>query len=355
MRQRGLSLIELMISMALGLVIVLAAITLLTGQSQQLRDQVQKTILQENGRISLDLIGAHIRLAGFYGTMDEGDGLTNTASQALAAGTGCTDFVGNNPNTVSQDPRFAATHPNNQAQDLVIREYTTVAEVAATYSCIPNSDVAVTSAILEIRSVDGVPVTPSAGASPPNDGYYVQASPGGGQLFFGNTDYDALVAGFQDSVYTDGVTPVEVMRWEPAVYYVKPCATVGGNCTGTAGTPVLARQRLMVPSIGAAPRMAEEILIEGVEHIEYMAGIADAGQIDRFVPIDDVPDWDNVLAIRVAVVVRELVAHDNPQTLNATVTLPSGAVWNCGSSTTDACDHDRTLYTGTFNIRNRLL
>lgn len=354
MNQRGLSLIELIISLLLGSLIVLAAMTLLSSQSAQLRDQVQKTTLQESGRISLDLLGAHIRLAGFYGTMDEGDALVNTASQALAAGTGCQGVV-TQPNQVIQDPRFAATHNNNEARDLVVRQFNLVTEAVAAYDCINTANIDVTSPVLEVRSVDGVPVAPATGVSPPNNGYFVQASPGGGQLFFGNTDYDTLAASFQDRVYADGITPVEVMRWQPAIYYVKPCNLVGADCLGTAGLPTLVRQRLVVPSAGAAPRMMEEPLIEGVERIEYLAGVGAGGQLDRFVPITNDIDWSEVLALRVAVVVRELGTHDNPATLTSSLTLPSGATWNCTSSTTDACDHDRSLYTATFNIRNRLL
>ena len=354
MRQAGLSLIELMISLLLGSLIVLAALTLLGSQSAQLRDQVQKTTLQESGRISLDLLGAHIRLAGFYGTMDEGDALSNVASIALAAGTGCTGVI-DQPNQAINDPRFAATHANNQARDLVVRQFNLVTEAVAAYDCIATANIDVNSPVLEIRSVDGVPVAPATGASPPNNGYFVQASPGGGQLFFGNTDYDALAAAFQDRVYADGVTPVEVMRWQPAIYYVKPCNTLGVDCTGSAGIPTLVRQRLVVPSAGAAPRMMEEPLIEGVERVEFLAGVGTGGQLDRFVAITDVPDWSEVLALRVAVVVRESGAQDNPSTLNTTVTLPSGVVWNCASSTAGACDSDRSLYTATFNIRNRLL
>ncbi|MGB0964999.1 MAG: PilW family protein [Litorivicinus sp.] len=360
MRVRGLSLVELMISLALGSLIVLAALTLLSTQSSQLRDQVQKTTLQESGRLSLDLIGAHIRLAGFYGTMDEGDGLTNVASVGLAAGSGCTGLI-TTPGQVIPTA-LAAASGTNAAQGLVVRQFATVLEATGTYDCINAANIDVSSPVLEIHSVDGVPVMPQAGVAPPNDGYYVQASPGGGQLFFGVTDYDALVASFQDRVYADGVTPVEVMRWQPAIYYVKPCSVVNGNCTGVDGIPSLVRQRLVVPSAGAAPRMMEEILIEGVERIEYSLGIGTAGQLERFVAVDDplmltnsAGDWAEVLAVRVTAVVRELGNHDNSATLTSSVTLPSGTTWNCNQSTTGACDSDRSLYTGTFNIRNRLL
>ena len=360
MRQRGLSLIELMISLLLGSLIILAALTMLSSQSSQLRDQTQKTTLQESGRISLDILGAHIRLAGFYGTMDEGDGLINLASTGLASGTGCTGLI-TNPGGVIQTP-IAAAAGTNDAMGLVARRFATVLEATGTYDCIDAANIDVNSPVLEIHSVDGVPVIPATGSSPPNDGYYVQASPGGGQLFFGFTDYDALAASFQDRVYADGVTPVEVMRWQPAIYYVKPCNLVNANCTGSGGLPTLVRQRVVVPSAGAAPRVMEEPLIEGVERIEYTFGIGTNGQLERFVAVNDpllltnsAGDWANVLAVRVAVVVRESGNHSGAAALANTVTLPSGTVWNCTQSTVGACDSHRSLYTATFNIRNRLL
>ncbi|WP_420550241.1 PilW family protein [Litorivicinus lipolyticus] len=341
-RQSGLSLVELMISLLLGSLIVIAAMTLLSTNSQQLRDQTAKTALQENSRVALDILGNHIRLAGFYGTMDGDDPLVARFSTGLA-------------NNRCQGTVLDSTQTRPALQ---VRSFANTAAANAAYDCIAQTNIDLTSPVLEVRSVDGVPVPPNNASAPlPNDSYYVQASPGGGSLFFGNTDYQALLTNFEDRVYADG-GPVEVMRWQPAIYYVRPCSNPSGSgATCTAGddpTPMLVRQRLTM--LGTQPAMIEEPLVSGVERVDYLIGLADAnGQIDRYAPHDSAGiDWSRAVSIRLALVVRETSARGGTDT--SSYTLPSGATWNCTDSTdAGACQFNRSLFGGTYNLRNRIL
>lgn len=65
--QRGLSLVELMIALALGL-IVLAALVSVFANSSASRQEMERTSRQiENGRYAMQLLSDDLRLAGFYG------------------------------------------------------------------------------------------------------------------------------------------------------------------------------------------------------------------------------------------------------------------------------------------------
>jgi type IV pilus assembly protein PilW len=65
--QRGLSMVELMIALALGL-IVLAALVSVFANSSASRQEMERTSRQiENGRYAMQLLSDDIRLAGFYG------------------------------------------------------------------------------------------------------------------------------------------------------------------------------------------------------------------------------------------------------------------------------------------------
>lgn len=66
-RQRGLTLIELMISLTLGLIIVLAVgyVYVNGRQGYRLNDNLAR--IQENGRIAMEMIGRDVRMAGFIG------------------------------------------------------------------------------------------------------------------------------------------------------------------------------------------------------------------------------------------------------------------------------------------------
>lgn len=66
-RQAGLSLVELMIALALGLMLVAAMGYLYVGQRQTWRALDAVARLQENGRTALDLLGQDLRMAGYGG------------------------------------------------------------------------------------------------------------------------------------------------------------------------------------------------------------------------------------------------------------------------------------------------
>jgi type IV pilus assembly protein PilW len=68
--QRGLSLIELMISITLGL-IILTAIALVFVNASSTRTELERVSRQiENGRYAIELMSNDLRLAGFYGELD---------------------------------------------------------------------------------------------------------------------------------------------------------------------------------------------------------------------------------------------------------------------------------------------
>lgn len=69
-RQRGVSLIELMIGLALGLVVV-GAMTTMYVESSKVRNQTERISRQvESGRYALQLITADLQQAGFYDAFD---------------------------------------------------------------------------------------------------------------------------------------------------------------------------------------------------------------------------------------------------------------------------------------------
>lgn len=65
--QYGLSLIELMISMALGLLVILAVTYVYAGSRTNYRHQESFSAVQEAGRIALETISRDVRMAGYPG------------------------------------------------------------------------------------------------------------------------------------------------------------------------------------------------------------------------------------------------------------------------------------------------
>ncbi len=68
----GLSLVELMISIAIGLIILAAMVTIFANTSSA-RNEIERSNRQiENGRYAVELLSNDLRLAGFYGELDVG-------------------------------------------------------------------------------------------------------------------------------------------------------------------------------------------------------------------------------------------------------------------------------------------
>lgn len=64
-RQAGLSLIELMISVVLGLIVIAAVFSMYTGNSRSARFVEGLQVMQENGRYGLSVLQHGLRLAGY--------------------------------------------------------------------------------------------------------------------------------------------------------------------------------------------------------------------------------------------------------------------------------------------------
>lgn len=75
---RGLTLVELMISLALSLLLGLALVQLFIGNKQTFRMQESSARLQENGRFALEFITRDMRVAGYSGCIVNPDNVTNT-------------------------------------------------------------------------------------------------------------------------------------------------------------------------------------------------------------------------------------------------------------------------------------
>ena len=80
----GVSLIELMVGLALGVVVVFALVTLFDNNSRARRHVDQATQQIENGRYALDLLRDDLHLAGYYGNAVPWQGIATAAALATA-------------------------------------------------------------------------------------------------------------------------------------------------------------------------------------------------------------------------------------------------------------------------------
>jgi len=73
-RQRGLTLVELMIAMVLGVVLMIGVVQLFSNMRESYSLNESMSRVQENSRFAVDLISQPLRMAGYMGCLSMGDG-----------------------------------------------------------------------------------------------------------------------------------------------------------------------------------------------------------------------------------------------------------------------------------------
>jgi type IV pilus assembly protein PilW len=332
-KQRGLSLVELMIALTIGL-LLLTGLSLIFVNSSQANRELQKTSQQiENGRYAIDIISQDLRLAGFYGHFHDlpaaPAGLPDPCEIASAA--------------LLLDA-LALPVQGYRAADL-----TTRADISASTcdekNLLTNANLKPGSDVLVIRRADTNVLSRPAGVAPTNE-FYLQTTGtsaevqiGGGIAIGVSNKADGVTA--STFFLKDTTTPAPIRKLHVHVYFIAPCsvgsgsATVNGVaitgiCTGTAPEdtiPTLKRLE-MVASQGAvnnlfpagSTTMRLVPLVEGVEYLKIEYGVdsspggtpdtntgltgdatVDGAYVGTAASLDD---WTKVIAAKIYVLAR---------------------------------------------------
>ncbi|MEM6640264.1 MAG: PilW family protein [Pseudomonadota bacterium] len=318
--QRGLSLVELLVSLTIGLILIGGALTVyINGRATYtLNESIAR--MQENAAFAIKFIEDDVRLAGLWGTHTE-----------LAAVSG---RAGNSP--------VSTTPANDCNADWSIRltDYVEGSNNAAPADWTCLGDVLAQTDVLAIRHVDPNPVDT---ADLQTGRLYVRSSlQPRGQVFLGDDE----PAGFSADARN---YPLEARA-----YYVTP-TSVASDSDNRWTVPAL--RRIDLVSGGAAPILTDQEIVTGVEQFQVQFGIraqnAPIGGAAAYVNPDSVlldPAAGNeIVSVRVWVLVRaerpELDYEDA-----ASYTL-GDFVYNVPE---DVRDHRRLLVTRTFDLRNKL-
>jgi type IV pilus assembly protein PilW len=321
-RQAGLSLVELMVSIAIGLLLLTGLVTYFVDASQAQRE-LQKSAQQlESGRYALDTLTQDLHLVGFYGAYSA---YTTPASLP--------------------DPCTVTTTTNISAgMALPIQGYqaaSLTAEPTLSTDCallIPSANLAEGSDVLVVRFMESTPVSTASGTTVAT-ATYAQTNPVTALVQVGGATVtcttDALGAATTvtrkctvptaiDACATEcgaGTSPGgDIRQLRVHIYYVSPCSVpaTGTTCTAAAdgGVPIPTLKRLEL----TAAAFTVSSIAEGVEYmkIEYAVddtpatvngntGLIGDGVPDRYTLTPTLADFANAVSVRVDLLVR------NPQ------------------------------------------
>lgn len=287
-RQAGLSLIELMIAITIGLLLV-AGVTALISQQSSSRSELDKSGRQiENGRYALTLLEDDIQHAGFYGQY----GLPFTALTALP------------------DPCSLVLTDIDASLAMPIQGYASPSTVPSPLSaCLPDANHLANTDILVIRRLEADDVLPTS------------ATAVAGQVYVQTTPVTKLTASGPDTNPTkfallkkDAVTRAELRKFVEHIYFISPCnvfATGATSCSASAdgGKPVPTLKRLEMTTVANATEFNLVPLVDGIENMHFDYGVDAVGAGTPSLPFVSTPaiaDWPNVMDVQVNLLARNV-------------------------------------------------
>lgn len=309
-RQQGLTLIEFLVSVTIGLILV-AGLALLFAQQSATQGELEKSSRQiENGRYAMQLLREDLQLAGYYGEFFNTSTLTVPSALPDPCRTSAADLAAALPFHVqgydapgASLPAGMATCPLNAANHL---DGTDILVVR-------HADTTALSTGLKV----GQPYLQTGLSATKDELKYVLG------IAAGTTIDTAL---FNLITKTSTVSPVR--KYQVHIYYVSPCSVPanGSTCSsantddGGASVPTLKRLELSV--VGGAPTFTTVALVEGIENmqIDYGTDASNDGGPDCYVK--DIPpasapppstcstspatvqDWAGVMALRIHLLAR---------------------------------------------------
>jgi len=324
-RQRGVTLVELMVALALGLLVTVALLKVYIDASRMYRFNEGLARLQENGRFALEFIRRDARAAGFWGcnsnaTLSNGVSGTNAAFIDIAAGhiAGTQGEARANlpdaPDSISFRGGFGngtalTAAMTSEAAELAVTSIAELTSPIAMVSDCENAD------IFAITAASELTLSHTAGAN---------------------------VSGSLSKVYK---TDARVHPVRQSTY-----------CIGDGVTPnVPSLKRTTDPGV-SCPSGGEE-LIEGVENIQILYGEdtdADANGdngddvANRYVAAGTSGlDVDRIVSLRISILLRSiennLTTNPAPYSFNGTTYIP-------GASDR----YLRKVFTTTITLRNKV-
>ena len=281
-RARGVSLVELMVAITVGMFVILAVTTVFTNSSRSHAELQRNATQIENGRYALELLSDEIQMAGFWGPY-------STASDTPTL------------------PLMCATATANLGWDVATLSMPVPifgydgAAVPSAETCLGDRRIPASGPVpdvITVRRVETVPLTTAAA----DGSAFVQVSNC-------NTDPAAtpFVISETASAFTlnqrNCTTRESIRRYQTRTFYVASCS----NCPTADGLPSLRVAELHGPT----KTIRNATLVEGIENmkLEYGLDNDNDGQVDLYSTCAgatpcDAAAWRNVVTVRLHLLSR---------------------------------------------------
>ena len=296
--QRGVTLVELMIAMVIGLFLLLGTVTVFQQSRSNFRVSDSIARLQENGRFVLDMMEPDIRVAKLWGRSGDPGLIDNVLPGGLTVTCDTVDSSA----AMLPPTTYTAWALDINREVWAVDESSGYGHAALGVPCSPNAGAQAQSDALVIRRASTQPIVPTAGM------IQVHTDLTRGEFF----NDGAVPVGYAAAAQTHNVVT--------NVYYVSPRSDLDPNM------PSLRIKTLMPGGVHQ-----DQEIMPGVENLQVQLGVDtdDDLEIERYVDADHdivnpttggtIPDAQ-ILAVRLWIVMRsdavEVGFTDNAQYLS---------------------------------------
>lgn len=284
-RQRGMSLVELMISLTIGMLITASVLTVYVNAGRNFAFDEQYGRMQENARYALRVLGEDLVMGDFWGPMVSTDTISSTLVPPA-------DDCGETLELFEADIGVLF---NNQHDGAAVAQFAPCTVVSANHQG--------TSAMVAIKRVAGEPTarvfvdaadsdadgdtaeTISTGTGALVNGQvYLRTNGTSGSLIANASAGNPPAVGWSDWHYT------------PRMYFVRDHFQAPGD-----GVPALCRLDIALQSLSAVSCLAE-----GIEdmHLEFGLDTDLDGIANRFTAIPIAAEMETVVSVRVHLLMR---------------------------------------------------
>lgn len=272
-KQQGFSLVELLITMALGLLLSVGLIDLYISNQKTYHLTQTLARMQEDARAAMQIMRRDIRMAGYVGCGRLDEIVLHSVDEINK-----TRLVGWHDGRSTSSMRLPMTQQNLK----------------------PNSDML----LLQSAEPNTVAVTSTS-----NDKIQFAKKPDfetGDSLLISDC-HKADIFRFNQPHFLEPYTAAEVSRWQKIIYYLAETERNNKNAK-----PIYALYRRDLNG----PATAQSELIGGVEDLQVQYGEAtSAGSYIRYVDAEHVQDWQAVRSVKIALLlVSDAAVHHTPQT-----------------------------------------
>lgn len=309
--QAGITLIELMIALGLGLLIVAALGYLFVGNRQAFRVQDNLARMQENGRYAMEVLGQDLRMAGYIGCASLGEVTVAATASDATAPTPANILVGTEGGT-------------GMAPDGI------------TLRRVDGRGAVLTKAMTDATVAVPIPASPSKYAA------------GTHFIIADCLNADLFDASAQVNIGATAITHKGLSKAYGAEAMVFPFQSIEYDIhNNPAGNPALYR---------AVDGTGQEV-VENVKDMQIVYGVDTDGDgaVNAYVRADQVTKWEDVLAVRVSLLLRSPEANIATGSPAVFLDKDNNGV-NDFDAGKDADAQARRLlyvYTSTFGLRNR--